>query len=1348
MESPLNSFLNILAGLLILVVGVLFAVPHFVEWNNYRHVFEAHASKLIGRTVKVDGSVSMRLLPVPFMRFQKVRIADLKRGGIQNPFLEADDFTIWLSISPLLRGTVVAKEIEITRPEIRLDVQKNGTGNWHGIGNPNANVPFMPKEVALNSVKITDGRLLFRQIGSKKTFTLNDFNGTLSAGTLEGPYKFTGHVNGQGKRREIRLSTGRWQKGGVMRVKSVVQITQSGNVYTFDGHLSTPNKAPRLTGELTAEIPIGKDIRPVEMKAKVNASLKQAVLDDLTIAFESKNRPQNLQGKAAVDWNDGFNVNAQVQARWLDLDQSLGRGETGEGAPQEAFELFAWTLHDLAPAISRGSLQASVEQASLGGELVRNFKLRLTKTGDVFKITNMRAGLPGASELNLNGQLQAGEKGIAFSGPFSLRGSNLGLLTRWALSRREKPQAVRSEHYFAQGHLTLRPNALRVKQLRGEAAGSAFSAALHYEFGDKKNFELTLDGDRFNLVDILGPQSSPRELIKKYLDTGGQQLQKQSKRQLITNARAATIDGNSTADFLNQANARIKLRVGHLLMSGFNGRDLDADLQMKDGRLAINKLHLASEDGILIRADGQIDQSNAASKGAINFMVEAESAVALHQLGEMIALPSALLKNPKRLRTLSPLRLAGSLNTGNQTRSGFEFKVDGMAADSHISLKMHHEGRFADLGAKPLNISMTAENPKGAELIRQMASASLSKNALASSAGRLVFHGHGVPNKGVKTTLSLDAADTRFNFDGLVQMSDDGDITEMDGTVKVSSKTAAVPLALIGFGNTSNDMKDALNIRADLNKTKNTYRLSNISGRLGAGSLQGNAVVDSSSTPARIDVSMTSTEAALPTLLGFVVQWKDKSILEIASNAVANQSASFWPNQPFDKEVLKGYQGRIAVNAEKFDIGGGLKLKGGTLAAELAGGGLYLKTLKGKLHGGDFSATGQLMRANGRFKLTGAGHIKQAKLGTLTQGNQGKALARGTVNLDFSVNGEGLSPHGLISVLQGKGKLSVGQGQILRFSPYAISKLAAESMGDPKDKSPNLSTRLPQKFKDGTFPVSPFNTTFVIRDGVIRLQQIKLTAAKTDLKVKSSLELPNLKLSSDWQLLAPLPGGAEKLPPVTLAFSGPLSQFGQLTPQIDTKPLERFLTVRKIEQNVQKLEQIQKSLEKQEREEQQYWSQRQREKRQKALREDGVAARIPQEAPRIQQETLRIPQEPPRIQQETSRIPQEIPRIPQEAPRNGQGGFILPGQSNTGQPTFEQQPANTGAGQSADPLPQGVLPPTGLTENSILAPEKLPTDLLETPADAITIEQPTQRRRRPPRRKREPEPEEEFIFSD
>src|SRR5690242_12623311 len=107
----MSNFFVALAVFLITIIGSLFAIPYFVDWNSYRGVFEDEATRFLGREVRVGGAVNLHLLPVPSVRLERVRIGDVS-GNLREPFFRADSLAFKLSIAPLFRGVIEANEIE------------------------------------------------------------------------------------------------------------------------------------------------------------------------------------------------------------------------------------------------------------------------------------------------------------------------------------------------------------------------------------------------------------------------------------------------------------------------------------------------------------------------------------------------------------------------------------------------------------------------------------------------------------------------------------------------------------------------------------------------------------------------------------------------------------------------------------------------------------------------------------------------------------------------------------------------------------------------------------------------------------------------------------------------------------------------------------------------------------------------------------------------------------------------------------------------------------------------------------------------------------------------------------
>ena len=61
---------------LILALVAALVGPPFVDWSQYRSVFETQVSRLVGMPVRVNGAIEARLLPTPSMVLR-----DIEAGG-------------------------------------------------------------------------------------------------------------------------------------------------------------------------------------------------------------------------------------------------------------------------------------------------------------------------------------------------------------------------------------------------------------------------------------------------------------------------------------------------------------------------------------------------------------------------------------------------------------------------------------------------------------------------------------------------------------------------------------------------------------------------------------------------------------------------------------------------------------------------------------------------------------------------------------------------------------------------------------------------------------------------------------------------------------------------------------------------------------------------------------------------------------------------------------------------------------------------------------------------------------------------------------------------------------------
>ncbi|MGH8735513.1 MAG: AsmA family protein, partial [Burkholderiales bacterium] len=244
----MNSLLLTLTAVLILVLSALFAAPLFIDWNDYRSVFETQATNLLGRQVKVGGKVHLVLLPAPELKFDDIKVAD-QEGRLDRPFLEARSLEAWLNIGALLSGTIEARKIAMVDPILRLDLKADGTGNWSDVGRRGVALPFAPKDVLLDEVGVSGGRIEITKQGLPQ-FTLTEVVGDMSAQSLSGPYKVSASYLFGGRPQELRFSTSEPDAAGVFRIKSALRDLDRNTTFSVDGGVTGLGAKPQFDGAI------------------------------------------------------------------------------------------------------------------------------------------------------------------------------------------------------------------------------------------------------------------------------------------------------------------------------------------------------------------------------------------------------------------------------------------------------------------------------------------------------------------------------------------------------------------------------------------------------------------------------------------------------------------------------------------------------------------------------------------------------------------------------------------------------------------------------------------------------------------------------------------------------------------------------------------------------------------------------------------------------------------------------------------------------------------------------------------------------------------------------------------
>ena len=712
----MNGVFLWIAGLLVVVFGALFAVPSFVDWNSYRGVFEEEASRIFGREVRVGGDVNLRLLPAPYVSFGKVRIADSGSGG-GDALFRADSFTMWLAVPPLLQGIIEAKQVELTKPMLRLQIGSDGRTNWGDFRVSKGALPFVPRDVALQSVKVSDGVLAVHGSGGEQLARFEVSNGELGAPALEGPFKFRGDVKWDGEVRDVRGATAAPESDGSVRFKLVVRAGRNGNTYTVDGRLIDLATKPHVDGQLVAVFPRPAQPVPVsnapgeapgsnvfELRSPIAADALGIKLSDIAFAFEQQGQPQLLTGVAEAGWQGKPFVRANLGSRWLDLDKIASTDATANPLLTAHHLVHGWA--DYFPAKSDVQARISVDQANLSGDLVTGLVLALEDKGRGLQLQELRAAMPGGGRIDLSGEIKRAAGAEGFQGQLLLRGANLGRFAAWAGRGTSASESRGDGSFWLNSQLAIAPGVVELRNATFDVGGNRLSGEVNYRWQGRKQLSVLLEAGQADLSSVLPGTLGPT-LITSVLS--GTDLA--SAPQSIWRAMPVLAD----------ADLKLRIRANRLTDGTRELRNVDAEVLAQNGALSVKSLNFVTATGLRLEVGGEVKGLATRPKGVMRGLVAAPDMSALQEAMDMLGSDGFSRFGPRLEGTL-PLQLAFTAQFGARSETAVEIAVDGTASGDRLGGTLALDGGLSGWREAPIDAMLGVEGPAAMRLARQLLS--------------------------------------------------------------------------------------------------------------------------------------------------------------------------------------------------------------------------------------------------------------------------------------------------------------------------------------------------------------------------------------------------------------------------------------------------------------------------------------------------------------------------------------------------------------------------------------------------------------------------------------------------
>jgi uncharacterized protein involved in outer membrane biogenesis len=354
---------KILIGTLVVVVVLLAGAALFISQmdpNDYRGTLGDVVENFTGRRLQVGGDLRIRLVPGPSLEANDVRFANAPWAS-QPDMARAERLRAEFAWLPLLKGQVVVRRLVVLEPEVFLETDAQGRGNWEfaDIGEPapeldrDSGVPSDGAAIHLASVDIENARLDYLHGPTSRRVAV-DLD-QLSFGSL-GPGKRVA-LTVRGNYQDLPLSViGRLGAPGAILRNEPVEVDLEGVFgdanFTLNGHVGKPLEGKDLNLSVAFETPTTlalvelaglelEEVGPVNLAFTVREQGGRFDFDDIRMTARPRDTDASLSGSFKNLFLDS--AKAKGEPAKVDVEGLIGEARiavSGDiGKPLEARDL-------------------------------------------------------------------------------------------------------------------------------------------------------------------------------------------------------------------------------------------------------------------------------------------------------------------------------------------------------------------------------------------------------------------------------------------------------------------------------------------------------------------------------------------------------------------------------------------------------------------------------------------------------------------------------------------------------------------------------------------------------------------------------------------------------------------------------------------------------------------------------------------------------------------------------------------------------------------------------------------------------------------------------------------------
>lgn len=266
----MKKLLIAIAALVVIVIVAAVAAPFFIPVSVYKDQIEARAKDTTGRALAIKGGMSLSLFPSVAIEAKDVTFANAQ-GASTPEMARLKGLKVAVKLMPLLRGGLEIDSFVLEEPQIVLEIDRQGRGNWV-MGTPAAapaqaqtqtqasGSSASPDSIRLGEVKLKDGRITYIDHRSNTKEEVTAINATLDLPDLDRPMKLDGGATWHGKPLTVKLDVDK-PRAVMAGQPANVSLLLGGDPVKlgFKGQVATAG-AGRVQGDVDLAIPSVKDL--------------------------------------------------------------------------------------------------------------------------------------------------------------------------------------------------------------------------------------------------------------------------------------------------------------------------------------------------------------------------------------------------------------------------------------------------------------------------------------------------------------------------------------------------------------------------------------------------------------------------------------------------------------------------------------------------------------------------------------------------------------------------------------------------------------------------------------------------------------------------------------------------------------------------------------------------------------------------------------------------------------------------------------------------------------------------------------------------------------------------------